>query len=92
MWRKSCLIRAEFSDRIKTACDRNPALKNLLLDRFLRDAVSGAANDARREVISEAVLRGIPALVFATAPTHLDSFRTVTLPANLARVRLLLPL
>ncbi len=87
MWREGCIIRAEFLDRIKAAYDRNPALENLLLDPFFRDAVSGAANDAWREVVSEAILRGIPAPGFASALTHFDGLRAAKLPANLLQAQ-----
>ena len=39
MWRCGCIIRSRFLGNIKAAFDNNPALDNLLLDDFFRDAI-----------------------------------------------------
>ena len=39
MWRGGCIIRSRFLGNIKAAFDKNPALDNLLLDDFFRDAI-----------------------------------------------------
>ena len=39
MWRGGCIIRSRFLGNMKAAFDKNPALDNLLLDDFFRDAI-----------------------------------------------------
>ena len=39
MWRGGCIIRSRFLGNIKAAFDKNPALDNLLLDDFFKDAI-----------------------------------------------------
>ena len=82
IWRGGCIIRARFLDRIKEAYDADPALRNLLLDDYFRDAV-GAAQDAWRRVVGTAVELGLPAPVFASSLAYYDGYRRERLPANL---------
>merc|ERR1712226_1149978 len=57
MWRGGCIIRSRFLGNIKSAFDKNPALDNLLIDEFFRDAIH-KAQGAWRRVVSQAVLIG----------------------------------
>ncbi|HXE73074.1 MAG TPA: decarboxylating NADP(+)-dependent phosphogluconate dehydrogenase, partial [Candidatus Nitrosotenuis sp.] len=59
MWREGCIIRSAFLGNIKEAFDRDPNLKNLLLDPFFRQAVEEAQGGWRR-VVARAVEMGIP--------------------------------
>ncbi|MEK3722037.1 NADP-dependent phosphogluconate dehydrogenase [Paenibacillus sp. FSL H8-0034] len=86
IFRGGCIIRARFLQNIKDAYDRDPELKNLLLDGYFQDIVSNY-QDAWRNVIATAVTRGIPAPAFASALAYYDSYRTERLPANLLQAQ-----
>ncbi|MCC3647768.1 NADP-dependent phosphogluconate dehydrogenase [Cytobacillus firmus] len=86
IFRGGCIIRAQFLQKIKEAYDREPGLKNLLLDPYFREIVE-SYQDAAREIISVAVKNGIPVPCFAAALSYYDSYRTETLPANLLQAQ-----
>ena len=86
IFRGGCIIRARFLQNIKDAYDKNPALKNLLLDDYFRGVVE-SYQSAWREVVAEAVKRGIPAPGFASALSYYDSYRSERLPANLLQAQ-----
>lgn len=86
IFRGGCIIRAQFLQKIKDAYDRDPELKNLLLDPYFSD-IAEQYQAALREVISGAVLNGIPVPSFAAALAYFDSYRTETLPANLLQAQ-----
>jgi 6-phosphogluconate dehydrogenase len=86
MWRGGCIIRSRFLGRIKEAFDRDPALPNLLVDGFFRDAIE-AAQPAWRRVVAQAALGGIPAPAFASALAFYDGYRRARLPANLLQAQ-----
>lgn len=86
IFRGGCIIRAAFLQNIKDAYDRNPELKNLLLDTYFKQVVENY-QDAWREVVAAAVTRGIPAPAFASALSYYDSYRSERLPANLLQAQ-----
>lgn len=86
IFRGGCIIRAAFLQNIKDAYDRNPSLKNLLLDEYFKGAVE-KYQDSWRQVVSAAVSRGIPVPSFASALAYYDSYRTERLPANLLQAQ-----
>ncbi|AYV66990.1 6-phosphogluconate dehydrogenase [Niallia circulans] len=86
IFRGGCIIRAQFLQKIKDAYDRDPELKNLLLDPYFSE-ITENYQSALREVISGAVLNGIPVPSFAAALSYFDSYRTATLPANLLQAQ-----
>ncbi|WP_135547037.1 NADP-dependent phosphogluconate dehydrogenase [Paenibacillus cymbidii] len=86
IFRGGCIIRARFLQNIKDAYDRNPELRNLLLDDYFKNVVTGY-QDAWREVVSVAVSRGVPVPCFASALAYYDSYRTERLPANLLQAQ-----
>lgn len=86
IFRGGCIIRAGFLQNIKDAYDRNPELKNLLLDTYFKGIVE-QYQDAWREVVAAAVTRGIPVPAFASALAYYDSYRTERLPANLLQAQ-----
>jgi 6-phosphogluconate dehydrogenase len=86
MWRGGCIIRSRFLGDIKKAFDRNPALENLLLDPFFKEAVQSAEESWRR-VCAAALLNGIPVPAIASALTYYDGFRSERLPANLLQAQ-----
>lgn len=86
IFRGGCIIRAQFLQKIKEAYDRDPELKNLLLDPYFKEIVEGYQS-ALREVIGVAVQNGIPVPCFSAALSYYDSYRTETLPANLLQAQ-----
>jgi 6-phosphogluconate dehydrogenase len=86
MWREGCIIRSAFLSKIEEAFRANPALVNLLLDPYFRDAVS-TAQAAWRRVVAQAVTLGIPAPTMASALAFFDGYRHERLPANLLQAQ-----
>jgi 6-phosphogluconate dehydrogenase len=82
IWRGGCIIRAGFLQKIKEAYDRNPSLKNLLLDPYFKQEVAKSQNNWRKTVVASAQY-GVPAPCFASALSYFDSYRTANLPQNL---------
>ncbi|MBS4191149.1 NADP-dependent phosphogluconate dehydrogenase [Bacillus sp. FJAT-49705] len=86
IFRGGCIIRAQFLQKIKDAYDRDPYLKNLLLDPYFKEIVE-SYQDALREIISVAVQNGIPVPCFSAAMSYYDSYRMEVLPANLIQAQ-----
>jgi len=86
MWRGGCIIRSAFLGKIKEAFDNNPALDNLLLDEFFKNAVE-SAQDSWRRVVTTAVHMGIPMPAVSTALAYYDGYRHARLPANLLQAQ-----
>jgi len=86
IFRGGCIIRAQFLHNIKAAYDRDPELKNLLLDPYFKEIVEGYQT-AWRKVVAVAVERGIPVPAFSSALAYYDSYRTERLPANLLQAQ-----
>jgi 6-phosphogluconate dehydrogenase len=86
IFRGGCIIRARFLQNITDAYERNPELKNLLLDNYFKNAVENY-QEAWRNVIATAALHGIPTPAFSSALAYFDSYRTERLPANLLQAQ-----
>ena len=86
MWRGGCIIRSVFLGKIKEAFTKNPALSNLLLDPYFKDAVEGAQAGWRR-VCAAALMNGIPTPALTSALNYFDGYRTERLPANLLQAQ-----
>ena len=86
MWRGGCIIRSVFLGKIKDAFDRNPALSNLLLDPFFKNAID-SSQDSWRHVVATAATKGIPVPAFSTALAFYDAYRSERLPANLLQAQ-----
>jgi len=86
MWRGGCIIRSRFLGNIKAAFDKNPALDNLLIDDFFRDAIH-SCQKSWRKVVSKAVELGVPTPCFSTALAFYDGYRSKKLPANLIQAQ-----
>ena len=82
MWRGGCIIRSVFLGKIKEAFEREPDLKNLLLDPYFKEQVEGAQESWRR-VVSRAVRWGVPVPATSSALAFYDGYRQAWLPANL---------
>ncbi|GGE30959.1 6-phosphogluconate dehydrogenase, decarboxylating [Pullulanibacillus camelliae] len=86
LFRAGCIIRAQFLQKITDAYDKNPELKNLMLDEYFMD-ITAKYQEAVREVISIAVKAGVPVPTFSSAIAYYDSYRSETLPANLIQAQ-----
>ncbi len=86
LWRGGCIIRATFLEKIKAAFDKDPALANLLMDDFFRQAIDDC-QQAWREVVAQAVLCGVPVPAFSSALAYFDGYRSGNLPANLLQAQ-----
>src|SRR5213076_1764115 len=71
IWRGGCIIRAKFLNRIVEAYKRDPALQNLLLDRYFTTAIKF----------------GVPVPAFSASLAYYDSYRSAGLPANLLQAQ-----
>jgi 6-phosphogluconate dehydrogenase len=86
MWRGGCIIRSAFLGKIKEAFDKNPSLTNLLLDPFFKDRVE-KAQKGWRNLVSTAVINGIPVPAMSAALGYFDGYRCEKLPANLLQAQ-----
>jgi 6-phosphogluconate dehydrogenase len=86
VWRGGCIIRSAFLADIKRAFDRDPALANLLLEPFFREAVETRQGGWRRALVA-AVRLGIPAPCVGAALAYFDGYRSERLPANLLQAQ-----
>lgn len=86
IFRAGCIIRARFLQKITDAYDREPALKNLLLDEYFID-ITKNYQDAVRDVVGIAVKAGVPIPTFSSAIAYYDSYRSENLPANLIQAQ-----
>lgn len=86
MWRGGCIIRSVFLGNIKEAYTRNPTLSNLLLDDFFKNAIQ-TSQQSWREVVSKAVLWGVPVPALSAALAFYDGYRAGRLPANLLQAQ-----
>ena len=86
IFRAGCIIRAQFLQKITDAFERDPELKNLLLDKYFL-YVTESYQAAVREVVVTAVQAGIPVPTFSSALAYYDSYRSEVLPANLIQAQ-----
>jgi len=86
IWRGGCIIRAQFLSRIKEAYERDPGLKNLLLDPFFRDIIAKTQH-AWRFAVAQAVTAGVPVPAFSASLAYFDSYRSPRLSSNLLQAQ-----
>jgi 6-phosphogluconate dehydrogenase len=86
LWRGGCIIRSVFLDDIAAAFGADPALENILLDDFFRQAMSGAQLAWRNSVVT-AVRGGVPVPCLSAGLAFYDSYRSARLPANLIQAQ-----
>jgi len=86
MWRGGCIIRSAFLGKIKEAFDANQEIPNLLLDPFFKAKVE-KAQAGWRNVISTALVNGIPVPSMSSALCYFDGYRCENLPANLLQAQ-----
>ena len=86
IWRGGCIIRARFLNKIKEAYERNPKLKNLLLDPYFCSILKKTQSNWRA-AICQAVEHGIAAPAITASLGYFDSYRQERLPANLLQAQ-----
>ncbi len=86
IWRGGCIIRAKFLNRIKQAYKRDPALHNLLLDRYFTRIIKKAQRNWRVAIMA-AVKQGVATPAFTASLAYFDSYRQERLPANLLQAQ-----
>lgn len=86
IWRKGCIIRSVFLQKITEAYHKNPALENLLFDDFFRTKIQSAA-PSWRKVVAEGALSGIALPAMSSALSYFDGLRTLHSAANLIQAQ-----
>ena len=86
IWRGGCIIRSAFLDSIADAYTDQPDLANLMLAPFFKQKLM-AAQSAWRNIVSQAILSGLPVPAMASALSYFDTYRTARLPSNLVQAQ-----
>jgi 6-phosphogluconate dehydrogenase len=86
IWRGGCIIRAKFLNRIVEAYQRDPALHNLLLDRYFTKIIRKMQRNWR-VAVSAAIKHGVAVPAFSASLAYFDSYRQARLPANLLQAQ-----
>jgi len=86
IWRGGCIIRAVFLNRIVEAYERDPALDNLLLDRYFTDIIAKTQPNWR-VAVSAAVAQGVAVPAFSASLAYFDSYRQARLSSNLLQAQ-----
>ena len=82
MWRGGCIIRAELLSKITKAFERDPDLKNLLVDPDFAKEIN-ERQLAWRRVVTLGISCGIATPALSAALGYYDQYRRESLPANL---------
>ena len=86
MWRGGCIIRSVFLGRIKEAYDRDPGLRNLILDPYFKETITNLI-PAWRNVVATAVRHGVAVPAMSAALSYFDGYTSGRLPANLLQAQ-----
>ena len=86
MWRGGCIIRSVFLGKIKEAFDNDPAITNLMLDSYFKNAIDDAQAGWRR-VCAAGIISGVPMPAMTSALAYYDGYRCERLPANLLQAQ-----
>jgi 6-phosphogluconate dehydrogenase len=86
IWRGGCIIRAVFLNCIVEAYERDPALHNLLLDRYFTNVIEKTQSNWRTAV-STAIEYGVAVPAFSASLAYFDSYRQIRLPSNLLQAQ-----
>lgn len=86
IWREGCIIRAQFLQKITDAYEKNPELKNLMLDDYFKKIVEEYQNDVR-DIAALAIKAGVACSGFSSAITYYDQYRSAHLPANIIQAQ-----
>lgn len=86
VWRKGCIIRSVFLQKITEAYRKNPELENLLFDDFFRSKIQHAL-PSWRKVVAEGALSGVALPAMSAALTYFDGLRTLHSAANMIQAQ-----
>ena len=86
IWRKGCIIRSVFLQKITEAYRKNPELENLLFDDFFRTKIQSAL-PSWRKVVAEGALSGVALPAMRSALSYFDGLRTQSSAANLIQAQ-----
>lgn len=86
IWRKGCIIRSAFLQKITAAYEKNPELENLLFDDFFREEVKSSMS-GWRIMVAEAALRGIAIPAMSAGLNYFDGLSTLHSAANLIQAQ-----
>jgi 6-phosphogluconate dehydrogenase len=86
IWKAGCIIRARLLDSIMRAYEKEPDLRNLLLDPELGEEVA-AAQDGWRRAMTFAQASGLAVPAMSASLGYFDSYRTANLPQNLTQAQ-----
>ena len=86
IWRKGCIIRSVFLQKITDAYRKDPDLENLLFDDFFRSKIQDAL-PAWRRIVAEGVLSGVALPAMSSALSYFDGLRTLHSAANMIQAQ-----
>lgn len=86
IWRRGCIIRSAFLERITSAYERKPYLENLLFDDYFRDEIIRLL-PAWRRVVADGCLNGIALPALCASLSYFDGLCTTHSPANLIQAQ-----
>lgn len=86
IWRKGCIIRAQFLDKINQAYQQNPGLENLILDPYFEEIIKNYEEDLRTVAI-RAIQHRVPMSGFTSAISYFDGITKSRLGANMIQAQ-----
>ena len=86
IWRKGCIIRSVFLEKITAAYEKNPVLENLLFDDFFIHKVESSLL-SWRQVVAEGALHGVALPAMSSALSYFDGLTTSRSAANLIQAQ-----
>lgn len=86
IWRKGCIIRSVFLQKITAAYERNPSLENLLFDDFFVHKIHESLL-AWRQVVAEGALHALALPAMSAGLAYFDGLSTLHSAANLLQAQ-----
>lgn len=86
IWRKGCIIRAHFLEKINEAYTSDPGLTNLILDDFFKEIVT-RNQQSLRTIASSAIQNEIPMPAFLSAVSYFDSMKQRRVSSNMIQAQ-----
>ena len=86
IWRKGCIIRAHFLEKINDAYTNDPGLTNLILDDFFKEIVT-RNQQSLRTIASSAIQNAIPMPAFLSAVSYFDSMKQKRVSSNMIQAQ-----
>lgn len=86
IWRKGCIIRSVFLEKITEAFRKDPQLENLLFDEFFQEKINEAL-PYWRMVVARCALNGVAVPCISTGLSYFDGLRTLHSGANLIQAQ-----